>query len=513
MTSKPPIPDFSHDGRGRLALVVGAGLAGCLLAVYLARDGWKVTLCERRGDPRKAGAGGGRSINLAISARGLKALRRAGLEEKVLAEGVRMPGRVIHPVSGESFFTPYSADPNRAINSVSRGGLNRLLLEAAEAEANCEVFFDRRAIDIDFERGAVEFDTPAGRERREADLVVGTDGAYSAIRGVMQRNERFDYSQEYLGHGYKELVVPPIAAGSGPHAPYAPWAMDPAGLHIWPRGGSMMIALPNRDGSFTCTLFWPWEGPGSFAEIATPAQATAHFKKVYPDAVPLMPTLEEDFARNPVGSLVTVRCRPWTRGGRVALLGDAAHAIVPFYGQGANASFEDCESLLDALRAHREVPAALAAYERDRKANGDAIADLALRNFIEMRDLAGRRSFRIRKWFEHLLTKLFPNSFEPLYDRVSFGTKPYVEALATARRHDQGFRIAAIAGVAAAAVLVVAVAAVAVRLARSSASAEATSATRDAAVSQQDSAIVAASRESGDASAARDRDTAEGPPR
>ncbi len=428
------------SGEGRTALVVGAGLAGCLLAVYLARDGWKTTLCERRGDPRQAGAGGGRSINLAISARGLKALRRAGLEDQVLAEGVRMPGRVIHPVAGDPFFTPYSADPNRAINSVSRGGLNRLLLEAAEAEANCEVFFDRRAVDVDFERGVVEFETPAGRERRDADLVVGTDGAYSAIRGIMQRNERFDYSQSYLGHGYKELVIPAIASGAGPHAP---WAMDPAGLHIWPRGGSMMIALPNRDGSFTCTLFWPWEGPGSFAEIATPAQATAHFRKVYPDAVPLMPTLEEDYARNPVGALVTVRCRPWTRGGRVALLGDAAHAIVPFYGQGANASFEDCEALLDALRAHREVPVALAAYEKDRKANGDAIADLALRNFIEMRDLAGRRSFRIRKWIEHLLTRLFPNSFEPLYDRVSFGTKPYVEALATAHRHDRGFRIAA----------------------------------------------------------------------
>ena len=443
----------SRSGEGRTALVVGAGLAGCLLAVYLARDGWKVTLCERRGDPRKAGSGGGRSINLAISARGLKALRRAGLEEKVLEEGVRMPGRVIHPVSGEPFFTPYSADPTRAINSVSRGGLNRLLLEAAEAEASCEVFFDRRAIEVDFERGAVEFETPSGRERREADLVVGTDGAYSAIRAVMQKNERFDYTQEYLGHGYKELVIPPIAVGSGPHAP---WAMDPAGLHIWPRGGSMMIALPNRDGSFTCTLFWPWEGPGSFAEIATPAQATAHFRKVYPDAVPLMPTLEEDYGRNPVGSLVTVRCRPWTRGGRVALLGDAAHAIVPFYGQGANASFEDCEALLEALRSHREVPAALEAYEKARKANGDAIADLALRNFIEMRDLAGRRSFRIRKWFEHLLTRLFPNSFEPLYDRVSFGTKPYVEALATAHRHDRGFRLAARLAIAALAVILLA---------------------------------------------------------
>jgi len=446
----PAAPRPSGDSRS--ALVVGAGLAGCLLATYLARDGWKVLLCERRGDPRTAGAGGGRSINLAISARGLQALRRAGLEERVLAEGVRMPGRVIHPVVGESFFQPYSADPARAINSVSRGGLNRLLLEAAEAEPLVEVRFDRRAVEVDFERGSVEFETPAGRERHEADLVVATDGAYSAIRGAMQKVERFDYAQSFLGHGYKELAIPAVPAGSGPHAP---WAIDPAGLHIWPRGGSMMIALPNRDGSFTCTLFWPWEGPGSFAEIATPAQALAHFRKVYPDAVPLMPTLEEDFSRNPVGSMVTVRCFPWTRAGRFALLGDAAHSIVPFYGQGANASFEDCEALLEALRSHREIPAALAAYEKARKANADAIADLALRNFIEMRDLAGRRSFRIRKRVEHLLTRLFPRSFEPLYDRVSFGTRPYAEALATARRHDRGFQIAAWSAAALAAAVLV----------------------------------------------------------
>lgn len=441
------------SGRGRHALVVGAGLAGCLLATYLARDGWKVLLCERRADPRAAGAAGGRSINLAISARGLKALRRAGLEEKVLDSGVRMPGRMIHPVSGEAFFTPYSADPTRAINSVSRGGLNRLLLEAAEAEANVEVRFERRASHVDFDGGVVEFETSEGTERHQADLVVATDGAYSAIRAEMQKTERFDYEQSYLGHGYKELVIPPVAEGSGPHAPFA---MDPAALHIWPRGGSMMIALPNQDGSFTCTLFWPWEGPGSFAEIATPAAAAEHFRRVYPDAVPLMPTLEADFERNPVGSMVTVRCRPWTRGGRTALLGDAAHAIVPFYGQGANASFEDCEALLEALRAHREIPDALAAYERERIDNANAIADLALRNFIEMRDLAGRRSFRIRKAIEHLLTRLFPNSFEPLYDRVSFGTKPYVDALETAQRHDRGFRIAAFASTAAAIAIVVA---------------------------------------------------------
>ena len=271
-----------------------------------------------------------------------------------------------------------------------------------------------------------------------ADLIVGADGAYSAVRGVLQKTDRFDYSQSTLTHGYKELHIPAVASGV-----HAPFAMEPSALHIWPRGSSMMIALPNPDGSFTCTLFWPHDASeggdvnaSSFATIKTASEALTHFTQVYPDAVPLMPTLADDFTRNPVGNMLTVRCAPWTRGG-VTLLGDAAHAIVPFYGQGANASFEDCEALSDALEREPTVARALEAYELARIDNSNAIADMALRNFIEMRDLTGRRSFRWKKKLEHMLHALMPNTFVPLYDLVSFSTVPYAQAKARGAANDR----------------------------------------------------------------------------
>ncbi len=429
----------------RRVLIVGAGLAGSLLAVYLARAGWKVEIVERRADPRARRFAAGRSINLAISARGIKALRRAGLEDAVMKDAIRMGGRMVHPVEGAAGYQPYSADPTRAINSVSRSALNLALLDAAAAEPNVTVSFDERCAGVDFARDAASAEvafvndaTGATRTVR-ADLVVGADGAYSAVRGALQKTERFDYAQEFLGHGYKELHIPPVA--SGPHAPFA---MEPNALHIWPRGESMMIALPNPDGSFTCTLFWRHDGAGSsFASVKTGADALAHFSAVYPDAVPLMPTLADDFAKNPVGVMVTVRCSPWTRG-RVTLIGDAAHAIVPFYGQGANASFEDCEALADALAdaiaSNRSIDDALRAYEAARIANANAIADMALRNFIEMRDLTGRTSFKWRKKIEHALHRVMPATFVPLYDLVSFSTVPYSEAKARGAANDRAVR-------------------------------------------------------------------------
>jgi len=408
-------------------LIVGAGLAGSLLAVYLARAGWKVEVVERRGDPRARRHIAGRSINLAISARGIKALERAGLWREIAKDAVRMGGRMIHPTAGTPHYHPYSSDPTLAINSVSRSALNLALLDAAAAEPNVTLSFDERCTGVDFSAPAATFvnDATGATRTARADLVVGTDGAYSAVRAAMQRNERFDYSQDFLGHGYKELVIPPVA--SGPHAPFA---MEPNALHIWPRGESMMIALPNPDGSFTCTLFWRHDGDGSsFAAIRTGADALAHFRAAYPDAVPLMPTLAADFERNPVGTMVTVRCAPWSRGA-VTLLGDAAHAIVPFYGQGANASFEDCEALVDALAAKPSIGEALCAYEGARVANANAIADMAKYNFIEMRDLAGRPAWQRRKKVEQLLHRIAPTRFTPLYDLVSFSTVPYTEAKA-----------------------------------------------------------------------------------
>ena len=421
-------------GVNKSIVIVGAGLAGCLLAVYLARAGWTVDLRERRGDPRARGHAAGRSINLAISARGLKALRRAGLEETILRNAIRMPGRMIHSRAGAQEFHQYSRDPNHAIQSVSRSALNLALLEAAAAEKNVGITFHQRCIEVAAASGTVMFidDNTKQTSNVVADLIVGADGAYSALRGIMQKNEGFDYSQEWLGHGYKEMQIQPVTSGA-----HAPFAMNPNALHIWPRGASMMIALPNPDGSFTCTLFWPHSGSGSFAEISGAANGRAHFQRDYADALPLMPTFDADFDANPVGSMLTVRCNPWSQGGRVVLLGDAAHAIVPFFGQGANASFEDCESLTDALAIHGDnIAEAISAYELDRKRNADAIAEMALTNFVEMRDKTASRVFKWKKKLEHFLHGVAPKFFIPRYDMVSFSTIPYADALQKSHKQD-----------------------------------------------------------------------------
>jgi len=438
-------------------LIVGAGLVGSLLAHELGTRGHRVLVVERRGDPRAQGAVAGRSINLAISVRGFHALDRAGLGVRVRERAIRMPGRMIHPRVGDAFFQPYSRDPTRAIHSVSRSRLNMLLLEAADAHPSVEFRFNRRAIDVDFETPRVSFrnDDPStstsdgATETLDADLVIGADGAYSAIRAAMQRHERFDYEQAYLTHGYKELAITALSedADGSALAPHAPFALDPYALHIWPRGGSMMIALPNPDGSFTCTLFWPFgaargapapfEGP-SFATVRSGAEAVDYFRRDYADALPLMPTLAADFDANPVGTMVTVRCHPWVWGRSTALIGDAAHAVVPFYGQGANCGFEDVEALVDALdESPNDLPAALAAYEARRRRHADAIADLALANFIEMRDKTASRLFHMRKRLDHALHGVVPSLYQPLYDMVSFSTIPYDDARRRARRQDR----------------------------------------------------------------------------
>lgn len=424
-------------------IIVGAGLAGCLLSIYLARAGWTVDLRERRGDPRARGTIAGRSINLAISARGLKALRRAGLEETILREAIRMPGRMMHSRTGTLTFQKYSSDPTHAIQSISRSALNLTLLEAA-ADARVTMTFNQRCVNLDAARGSVSFidDNTNQETSHTADLIVGADGAYSVLRGIMQKNEGFDYEQSWLSHGYKEMHIAPVATGT-----HAPFAIEPNALHIWPRGGSMMIALPNRDGSFTCTLFWPHkssEQGGGFDSIQDIETARAHFMREYPDALALMPTFAQDFQSNPVGSMLTVRCRPWSLHGRAVLVGDAAHAIVPFFGQGANASFEDCEALTDALAAHPDdIPRALAAYEQERKRNTDAIAEMALTNFVEMRDRTASRRFLWRKKLEHFLHDIAPALFTPRYDMVSFHTIPYADALARSRKQDKALAIAA----------------------------------------------------------------------
>jgi len=444
--------------------IIGAGLGGALLANYLARAGYPVEVYERRSDPRAAGFVGGRSINLAISERGLHALRGIGLEGEILRMAVPMRGRMIHPVRGDLKFQPYDADPRRCINSLSRGGLNVALLNAAE-RLGVRLHFDCRCTEVDIERGAArmqrvppgETPVPPGETpvapgetpvlpggvpaaRREtpvppaefwtdAGIIIGADGAYSAVRSSLQHHEGFDYSQQYLAHGYKELCIPPADGGG--------FRLEPHALHIWPRRAFMMIALPNPEGTFTCTCFWPLEGPDSFANLRTPEEIRRYFEEVFPDAAPLMPTLVEDYQRNPVGALVTIRCRPWHHRDKVVLLGDAAHAIVPFFGQGMNAAFEDCIWLDRCIRAHApDFGRAFAEYSRLRKPHADAIADLALQNFVEMRDKTASRVFRMRKALERGLHRALPGWYTPLYTLVSFTNVPYADAVRRARRQD-----------------------------------------------------------------------------
>jgi kynurenine 3-monooxygenase len=413
-------------GRGRV-VQIGAGLGGSLAAIFLGRAGVDVGLYEMRPDPRRGALVGGRSINLALSARGLHALQEAGLLDRVLRLAVPMRGRMIHDRRGHTAFQPYGTRPEHANHSVSRADLNVLLLEAAEKEAGVQCHFGRKCVDVDLEAPAATFETEdGGSVRVQGDVLLGTDGAFSLVRRRMQRLERFDYEQAFLTHGYKELT---IAAG-----PDGTFRMEREALHIWPRGGFMMIALPNRDGSFTCTLFWPHEGPLSFASVATPDDVRRVFEREFPDALPLLPDVGGQYAKNPVGSMVTIRCRPWHHGGRAALLGDAAHAVVPFHGQGANCAFEDAVVLDACVRRHApDWKAVFSAFEAARKEHSDALAQLSLDNFVEMRDATGSRLFRARKAVEKGLYRAFPGLFMPLYMMIAFSRIPYAETVRRAR--------------------------------------------------------------------------------
>ena len=405
--------------------IVGAGLGGSLMAVLLGREGARVEVLERRLDPRQAGAEAGRSINLALSERGLHALGQVGLADGVLAHAVPLRGRMVHAGDGGLRFQAYGRE-GQCINSVSRADLNVTLLNAAEQASGVHIRFGQRCLDADLDTGSVTVeDVRTGtRETVGADLLIGSDGAFSAIRSRMQRLDRFQYSQEYLAHGYKELTIAPAAGGGH--------QLEPNALHIWPRGGFMMMAMANRDGSFTVTLYLPFDGASGFDAVRTEADLMGFFRREFPDAIPLLPNLAEQYFANPTGSLVTVRSAPWHVAGRVALLGDAAHAVVPFYGQGANASFEDCLVLAECLRGEPDRARALARYQSLRKPNTDALADLAVENFLEMRDKVASPRFHARKRFEKLLHALLPRWFVPLYTMVSFTRIPYAEARARA---------------------------------------------------------------------------------
>ena len=417
--------------------VVGAGLSGCLLATLLARRGLTVTVYERRADPRLVGAERGRSINLAVSARGLAALEQVGLREQSLGRALPMHGRMVHPVAGAQSFRPYSADGRRAINSISRAELNHSLLDAAEATPGVTVHFEHRLETLDLDKGRLVFQTADGLVEHHADVVLASDGAYSAARQSITFRPGFTFSQDYLDHGYKELTIPATAGE---------FALDPDALHIWPRGSSMMIALPNLDRSFTCTLFWPKD---ELAALDTSAKVLDYFRVHYPDVVDLMPELTDDYAHNPVGSLVTVRCWPWVHtgdGATLALVGDAAHAIVPFFGQGANCAFEDTIEIDRCLdETGGDWSRALAVYEQRRKANCDAIAQMALENFVEMRDKVNSRAFQAKTAAQHALERRLAGRYVSRYELVSFTTVPYAEIAGRMRRQNVLSAAAAVA--------------------------------------------------------------------
>lgn len=408
-------------------IITGAGLVGSLLSIFLAKRGYQVTVYEKRSDLRAGNIGGGRSINLALSDRGLNALGKVDLRDTVLRQVIPMHSRMIHDLKGSQQLQPYGNE-GQVINSISRENLNILLMNEAEKNG-VEFKFEYRCEEADFENECLIVSGPSGIvERINADVMIGGDGAFSALRSSMQKSERFNYAQEYLAHGYKELTIPPIDGE---------FAMDPNALHIWPRKSYMLIALPNLDKTFTCTLFFPFEGTTSFSEIKTDDDVRHFFKESFPDTAELIPELVKEFNHNPTSSLVTVRCYPWTKG-KFLLIGDAAHAIVPFYGQGMNAGFEDCTVLTNILDKNKgDWNKTLLEFEKERKVDADAIADLALRNFVEMRDSVADKQFLNRKAIEKELHRRFGEGWLPLYSMVTFDDMPYSEALRRGNAQDK----------------------------------------------------------------------------
>ena len=426
-------------------VLIGSGLAGGLLAAYLGRRGFDVDLYERRADPREGNIVGGRSINLAISTRGIHALEQLGIADEALRHAIPMRGRMIHDKCGARSISARTMSIRKTVSTQSDAPRSTRLLSKQRSDIRmcASTSITNALMSISTLRPpiwrepirAVEAAVSAANPRTiisaHGDAVIGVDGAFSAVRQSMQMQiSGFEYDESYLAHGYKELTIPPAPDGS--------WRMEKNALHIWPRKSFMMIALPNPDGSFTCTLFWEFEGPRSFATTKTDDGVRRFFDEEFPDAVPLMPTLLEDFRQNPTGSLVTIRCAPWYYRDKVCLVGDAAHAVVPFYGQGMNAAFEDCvvlDECLDQFPDNRER--AFAEYFSRRKENADALADLALGNFIEMRDKTASKAFRAKKKLDHFLEAALPGIYLPLYTMVTFTRIPYAEAARRARLQDR----------------------------------------------------------------------------
>jgi kynurenine 3-monooxygenase len=411
--------------------VLGAGLIGSLLSIYLRKRGLDINLYEKRADNRKGEySEEGRSINMALSDRGWRALEKAGLKEKVLPLTIPMYGRKIHDEHGKTTFIPYGNE-DQAIYSISRGKFNQLLVDEAES-LGVKLNFEHKCEEVDLRYNHLTFSTPDGStEKLESNVIIGSDGAYSSLRNAMLKQVRFNYRQEYISHGYKELTIPATAEGE--------FAMDPNALHIWPRGSFMLIALPNPDKSFTCTLFLPFDGERvCFEIIHDKKDVESIFKTYFDDAFEMMPNLTEQFFKNPTASLINLECYPWMLN-RALLIGDASHAMVPFYGQGMNSGFEDV-LILDELIGKLGTNAwelVFAKFQKVRKPDTDAICRLAMENFEEMRDQVADPKFLIRKRIEAKLHALYPKDWIPLYTMVTFSSMPYSEAYAQGKLQDK----------------------------------------------------------------------------
>jgi len=421
---------MSKDGK---IIIVGAGLCGSMLAVRMAQRGFQVVVYEKMPDMRKGVKDAGRSINLALSSRGLMALERANLKEAVLEECIPMRGRKIHPLGGESFISPYSGRSEDYINSVSRPGLNLRLIEEADVFDNIELKFEAKVTKVNLEEASMTYLQNGEEKTDKGDVLIGTDGAGSIVRRSMMAQTTkllFNYSQDFLRHGYKELSILPNAEGG--------WKIEKEALHIWPRGEFMIIALPNLDGSFTLTMFHPYGTDIGFDALQTKEKVASFFEEYYPTLLPYIPHYQEEYFENPVGTLGTIKCLPWQAYGKCLIMGDASHAIVPFYGQGMNASLEDVRVFDELIDEQGTDWAKLFQnFEDQRKDNADAIADLAIDNFYEMRDKVDDQDFKRKRKIEMELEQKFP-SYYSKYSLVTF--KPelsYAEAKKRGRMQDE----------------------------------------------------------------------------
>ncbi len=418
-------------------LIIGAGLCGSMLAIRLAQRGFNITLVEKRPDLRTVDISAGRSINLALSNRGMKGLKLIGLEKEARELCIPMEGRMIHDKKGNSFFSAYSGRKNEYINSISRGGLNALLLDEADKFSNIKILFNQACTSVDLENASAIFKDYQSKSEHSvnADIIIGADGAGSAVRKSMYLHKKFlfSFSQNYLTHGYKELTIPASEKGD--------YLIENNALHIWPRGAEMLIALPNLDGSFTVTLFLSYEdGENNFSKLNTKENVEAYFKKQFPDALGLMPELVAEFNENPTGPLGTIKCSPWHSYGKTILLGDAAHAIVPFYGQGMNASFEDVVVFDQILDQHIDDNwnTIFKTYEKTRKINTDAIANLAIDNFHEMKEHTASELFQAKRKLETAFEKEFAEDYYSKYSLVTFNENiTYNEAMTRGRAQDK----------------------------------------------------------------------------